>query len=90
MLDEQNPCYRCKNLDRFYTRGVKQFNKTKVGWCCKKEEIVNVHDSCDKYELRKPCKRISKSIKFCLNDLLTDISGIREIIEDERRENEEV
>ncbi|MBD5132583.1 MAG: hypothetical protein HDT28_08380 [Clostridiales bacterium] len=90
MENEHNPCYRCKNLERFYTRGVKQFNKTKVGWCCKKVAVVNIHDSCEKYEPRKPCKRISRAIKFCLNDLLTDISAIREIIEDERRENEEV
>ena len=75
-------CDTCKNFDRYYTRGVKQYNKTKYGHCCKKVESVNIHETCEKYENRGKSKIEKKQVLYCLNRLLADISAIRLIIEE--------
>lgn len=74
-------CYDCKYLDRYFTKGIKQFNKTGYGWCCSKCCTVTVHDSCNNYKYRDRQKRSKLLIRYYLNDLLTEISAIRTVIE---------
>lgn len=83
-------CYKCKHLIKYYTKGVKRFNGTKYGWCCKRRGNVNIHDGCENYELKPKSKKKNRLfLRYYLNDLLTEISEIRKIAEVERSEREE-
>lgn len=87
MTTEEKKCSRCRYLDRYYTKGVTRFNKTDFGWCICKHKSVNIReDRCDKYEARKNARVPSRRIQVCLNDLLTEISEVRKIIEAENDE----
>lgn len=85
-----NKCYRCKEFERYYTRGVKRFNKTDYGWCRVKCDAVKAQGSCEKFEVKKIVRKSRFFFEVCLNNMMTDISALRNIIEEERRENEEV
>ena len=86
MKSEQ--CYKCKNFDRYYTKGVKQFDKTKCGWCCKKQDIVTIHDFCENYILEHKSNKIIGRTNYYLDVLLTEITAIRAVIEGAYDENE--
>lgn len=90
MENTKNECYRCKFLDRYYTKEIKEFQKTKLGWCCKKQETVTIHNSCEYFFAKQKQKRSMGLLRFCLNDLLTEISEIRKIIEAENSEDKEL
>ncbi|MDE7164844.1 MAG: hypothetical protein K2O04_05435 [Clostridiales bacterium] len=84
MSTENTTCSRCRFLDRYYTKGVKHFDKTDFGWCMHKNKSINVReDCCDRYELKKSAKIPSRRIQVCLNDLLTEITEVRKILEAE-------
>ena len=74
-------CYKCKNFDRYYTKGVKQFDKTQIGWCYVNRKDVNIHDCCDKYELKTRRGICKITLRSCLNDLLNELSSIRQVFE---------
>lgn len=86
MLDSNKQCFRCKKFDRYYVRGVRQFNRTDFGRCCEKQDSVNMHDCCDQFVAKTVRKMPKKMLSYCLSDLLTDISEIRKVIEDEYSE----
>ena len=81
-------CYRCKHLDRYYTKELKKFSETPLGWCRQNCETVSVKHRCDKFSYKIPKKIPSVYLKLCLNDLFTGISEIRNVIEAEKNENE--
>lgn len=86
MEKESNYCYRCRYLDRYYVKGIKRFNKTKIGRCIKSGDTVNVRETCGLFE-ESPKRSSGKLlIRYCLNDLLTQLSEIRKIIEEEKDE----
>lgn len=76
-------CNMCKHFNRYYTKGVTRFNQTEYGWCTRKCESVNIHDYCERYEVRIKARGINRRAKVCLNELLTEISAIRKVIEEE-------
>ena len=78
-----NKCSQCKHFDRYYVKGVKRFNKTDFGWCTKKHECVSFRDCCERYEAGVRYRGISRRAKVYINDLLTEISAIRMVIEEE-------
>ena len=90
MQGESDKCYACRELQRFYTKGTTKFNQTKYGRCCNSDKIVYIHESCECF-VRKPRikKRRKYMLELCLNDLLTEISKIRKILEAEN-EREDV
>ena len=90
MKDESKQCFRCKHFDALYIKGVKKFNRSKLGICFKSGECVNLHCTCDKFEFKPNNKKIRYSTMQCLNRLLTDISAIRTIIEEESGGTEEI
>lgn len=83
-------CYMCKFLDRYYVKGDKRFNKTHFGWCCKKACATNVHETCDNFTLKVIEKGVSNTVKCCLNFFLTELTAMREVLEEERNETEKV
>ena len=89
METESKKCYRCKNLDRYYTKEVKRFCKTKFGWCSEKQDTVQIQGCCDKFIFNPKSKKSNRMICHYLNDLLTEISEIRKVIEEENGETDE-
>ncbi len=80
-----NDCFRCKYFDSYYIKGEKKFNKTKNGWCCDKQGHVNMHDTCSKFEKKRIRHRDDYIIKYCLNELLRELTQIHEIILEDSR-----
>lgn len=77
----------CQNMDRFYIKGNKKFDKTKCGWCCVKVGVVQIHESCEKFRLKKKRARYTFLLKKTLENLLTEISEVRKVLE---AENEDI
>ena len=87
-MKENKKCYNCKWLDRYYTKGTKKFNKAKCGWCCKRAEIVNSDFGCEEYKYWVQRKFFPIFLKHAINDILTEISEVRKILETEKDLNE--
>ncbi len=90
MENENRKCFRCKYLDRYYTKGVKRFNKTKCGWCSIKISDVNIHETCDKFVSDTKSYRSKGLIKINLNNFLTELSELRKLLECELDDNEDM
>lgn len=88
MENNSNKCYRCRAFSRYYVKSVTKFNMTKHGLCCELGKTVSGGDGCEKFVLRRRSKTLSQPIKFCLNSLLTEISQLRAIIEEESGETD--
>ena len=82
-------CYRCQYFSRYFTKDMKQFNSTDCGWCRKKVDIVSAYTRCEKYTTKPNRKKSYSALKVCLNDLLTELSVIRQFIEAENAETAE-
>lgn len=83
MENKGNHCYMCRYLQRYYVLGNKRFNKTKVGRCDnKKGEPVDVHGCCEMFSRKPYPRKVSPIIKYSLNNLLAEITAIREVIEE--------
>lgn len=82
-------CYRCKNFIAYYTKGEKRFNKIKIGWCGKRLEEVNLHFNCDKYSPKGYSSKPGYMISYYLDNLLSEITAIRQVIEEEKNEYEQ-
>ena len=83
MENKKEQCFMCRNFDRFYTKGTRNFNKTKTGLCFKKGETVDIHGNCEKFLLRVPRRLPPKYLRYCLSDMLTELSEIRKMLETE-------
>lgn len=90
MENESKKCFNCKHLERYYTKEIKQFCKTKFGWCSEKRNVVDTNGGCEQFG-RKPVRRGRHRLLQCsLSDLLTEISEIRKVLEAEKSEREEM
>lgn len=90
MENKSTQCRFCKYLDRYYTRETKMFQKTDLGWCCKKIETVCVTDSCENYVHKTRHKVMRRGIQRYLEDILTQLSAMKCIIEEEKNESDEM
>ncbi len=86
---QNNQCYRCRNFSRYYTKGVKKFNRTKSGWCSVKRDTVKTEGYCDRYDSKQYTFKPSKTILRTLSDLLTQLPEMRAIIEEDKNGSEE-
>ena len=77
-----NKCNRCKQFDRYYTRGVTRFDKTEIGRCYATGNDVSAQGSCAEFTAKTPVKRTRYAIELCLNKIMTDISAVRNMIEE--------
>ncbi len=73
-------CFRCRNFDAYYTRGVKRFDKTKYGWCSKLQESVNIHNTCSMYTKKLSNKKDKYIIGHYLNTMLSEIMEIHKVL----------
>ena len=87
-MDRKNKaCWNCASFNAFYSRGFCNFIKTKKGSCSVKKEIVDKGGLCDRwrntFHLRSHRKRLTLK---ALDQILSDISAIRQILEEENEE----
>ena len=76
-------CAICRDFNRFYTIGVTRFNETDYGYCNEHKRCVGEYDYCDDYTF---CfyPKISKHVVLKnLNSLLTELSEVRRVLEEE-------
>ncbi len=83
-------CFQCKYFDCYYTREIKQFKKAKCGWCKKNKEVVKLQNSCVNYIFKQKNVRYDYSIKRFLSDVLTELSELRQILEEENNAKNEM
>ncbi|HIU00552.1 MAG TPA: hypothetical protein IAB64_01035 [Candidatus Coproplasma excrementavium] len=88
-MENSERCYNCRNLQRYYTRGVKSYLQTDFGYCCECRAVVEVHHSCEKFVRRTNRRRSERLTRYYLNDILTEISEIRKVLEGEQAEKAE-
>ena len=88
-MDKNYKCYMCKHFDRYFVKSAKQFNKTKCGWCCRQVTTKNIHDNCEQFTPAPKTKKLNGFIKYYLDGLLTEISGIRAVLEDNFNEDQQ-
>ena len=78
-------CYNCGELNKFYTKEFTCFKSAKCGFCYKHQTIKTDHETCDKwrsgyggyYSIKIPTKRV-------LRELLSQLSVIRQILQEEQ------
>lgn len=80
-------CYKCRSFLRYYTRGRIQFNETKYGWCGTKLCTVEGQSCCCEFKQRIRSKGSRLTLRLYLSGLLTEISAIKLLLEEERDEN---
>ncbi len=90
MSDNILKCFKCRNSDRYYIRGEKRFNRIELGWCCDKCESVNAESCCGNFAVKSPCKKSERILAASLSGILTELSELRNIIEEERSERNEI
>ena len=88
MEQDTKKCFRCSHLDRFYTKELKKFRRTEYGWCYIKQEIVNVQGGCEQCRFKRSRRFSQRVLCATLNELLTEINEVRNIIEDNCNEND--
>ena len=87
-MDNKNKqCFRCEYYNYYFIKGKKRFNKIKLGRCGKKCDTVNMHDSCGGFVLRRKRQTHKLFLEIYLEHLLTEISELRLLMEEEINEN---
>ncbi len=89
MENTNRHCFRCRFFDRYYTRELTRYEKTKSGWCKKRVASANIHETCENFQAKRPGFQREMTLKSHLNDILTHIHEIRCVLEAEREEWDE-
>ena len=82
-------CRKCRYFDQYYTKEIRHFRQTGFGWCRRKKRAVGAEENCEAFSLRERARENNLMLKCCLNDLLTQMTEIREMLEAERGEKTE-
>ena len=80
------PCYRCGFFDRYYTKETNNFKQTNLGWCIFKGANTTSCETCPNYKTKKLVQRGSIQLSDTLNDILTQITVVRQIFEEEHND----
>lgn len=83
-----NECYMCINFKKYYTKGLKKFDPTDIGWCCEIRDNVNIHGGCEKFRRKLNRRKSNLAIKHRLSDLLIELTEIRCMLEEDGNDKE--
>lgn len=83
MKEESKKCFNCRYFKRYYTKELQEFRKTNYGLCYKNGGTVEYCDGCKDFTYKTRTIRDERAVKECLNGLLTELSALRQIIEEE-------
>ncbi len=83
-------CYNCGYYSPYYTKGYLKFSKTNCGYCRQKRAMVDKHGDCDRWANIKYRYNLfdKAAIKKALYEVLSQLSEIRQIIEEAQKGNE--
>lgn len=89
-MEETNKskCFRCRYFTAYYTKGNMRFNRTKNGGCTLHDKTVGNMETCVRFKDGSSWYSRKSSCKRVLYDLLFQISQIRQILQEEENENE--
>lgn len=79
-------CYNCSFFQRYYTQKGIHFVKTKFGFCCKMNEVFPIQHYCERFIFKNRGITLKFMVQDRLNDLLTEISTLRNILQEEEHE----
>ena len=79
-------CYNCRSFQCYFIKKKAEFVRTKFGRCCEKGENVGIHGKCEQFKFKVMSYSFDTSIRCKLDGLLTEISTLRTILEEEARE----
>ncbi|MBQ7373506.1 MAG: hypothetical protein IJW64_02975 [Clostridia bacterium] len=83
-------CWNCGSYRAYYTRRICSYDKTGVGFCNKKDEIVKNCDCCKEWSKNYKMKGIRNGLrKKVLERISEDISMIKQILTEEESEKYE-
>lgn len=89
MERKNKACWNCGNYKAYYTKGFCQFDKLDYGVCRKQQETVDKHNQCEfwrnDYSMRTWRENVAKKK---LNGILDEIIQIRQILWEEKDENQ--
>ena len=89
MERKNKACWNCGSYQAYYTKGLCHFDKLNNGLCGKHKKTVNKHEQCEflrsNYNWRGLREKVAKRK---LNDILDGIVEIRQILFEEKEENE--
>jgi len=81
-------CWGCGNYQAYYTKGYCKFDRCDYGNCTKQQKIVEKHESCEQWRSNAIRRSIRKGICLkVLDNALSDISEMRQILSEEKKEN---
>lgn len=90
MEPKNKVCWSCGYYVAYYTKGDIHFFKRNVGFCAKNQKIVEKHEQCECWTRYKYRPDHKKSAIRALNEILTDLAAIKQILcGDGEEENEE-
>ncbi len=77
-------CIFCGNYNVYYTKGYKQFNREKSGYCSKHEKIVENRETCGHWRNNLTRRRLCKTVSLKqLFDLASNVAEITQILREE-------
>lgn len=88
MERKNKACWNCVYFGRHYKRGCYRFHKTDIGSCTIKRELVQKNGLCEHWRntFNVLSRRKERTLQ-ALNDILTDLAAIRQILEEENEES---
>ena len=89
MERKDKACWNCGNYKAYYTKGLCHFDKLNFGVCRKMKETVDKHGQCEFWRNNYPIRGWREEVaKKKLNEILDGIIEIRQILFEERAENQ--
>ncbi len=84
MEDKNHRCFNCGSFEAYFTKAYCCYLREDCGMCKKLKRVVSKQDSCESWRTRNFNQAKKKSMVLAsLNNVLTDISVIRQFIEEE-------
>ena len=89
MEKSNHKCYNCRYFCRYFVKKKAEYKRTEFGFCRKKRENIDMHGKCEQFKFQEILYCTDTPIRCKLDSLLTEISVLRMILEEEAREHAE-
>ncbi len=82
-------CFACSRFRRYYTKGDYCFNRTEYGFCIRKHEMKEKHDTCEEWDRNSRTRYTDKDKAMkVLSETLWEIASIRQILQEAQKEEQ--
>lgn len=89
MERKDKACWNCGYYKAYYTKGWCHFNKLDYGLCHNSQETVDKHNQCKFWKNNHSIRALREDVvKNKLNEISDAIVEIRQIVFEEREENQ--